>query len=334
MLAECGIRFDSSLFPVVNYRYGFPGVPEGNPSGFAPDWSNSPFPPWRFGGRNIPIAGGAYFRLFPYTFTRVRPAADQSIRAGCGVLYPSVGARPRPPAFEPGRTHPRPPLPAALSQTVPRLRNLLRDFRFGTVSQVLGATDISEIVRRGRRRRCERPDHGAHLCRPGAALLRSAKRSVSTRSTRIGRTFPRQIVDLLFHRVIHRRFALTFEQCGAVDGKTGSRGGLRLRPVRRRICATGSPEVVGLDLAPAMIEIARKAAAEAGVGRPCPPGNRRLHRTGRHRIPSIFPSVSACLITFQILARCSPKCAGLPRGKGFSAFRSAGQCARCRGGCG
>ena len=75
----------------------------------------------------------------------------------------------------------------------------------------------------------------------------------------------RQIVDLLFHRVIHRRFALTFEHCGAVAEKrvleVGCGSGRYVVEFARR-----GAEVVGLDLAPAMIEIARKAAAEAGVG--------------------------------------------------------------------
>ena len=78
------------------------------------------------------------------------------------------------------------------------------------------------------------------------------------------KNFPRQIVDLLFHRVIHRRFALTFEQCGAVAGKrvleVGCGSGRYVVEFARR-----GAEVVGLDLAPAMIEIARTAAAEAGV---------------------------------------------------------------------
>ena len=85
--------------------------------------------------------------------------------------------------------------------------------------------------------------------------------------------FPQQIVDLLFHRVIHRRFALTFEYCGAVAGKrvleVGCGSGRYVVEFARR-----GAEVVGLDLAPAMIEIARTASVEAGVS-----GRTRLETT-------------------------------------------------------
>ena len=146
VLAECGIRFDSSLFPVVNYRYGFPGAPR-EIHRIRPGLVEFPLSTWRFGGRNIPIAGGAYFRLFPYTFTRYGlRRINRSGQAAVFYIHP----------WELDPDHPRLNLAArirvphyrSLGQTVPRLRNLLRDFRFGTVSQVLGATDISASPQR------------------------------------------------------------------------------------------------------------------------------------------------------------------------------------------
>ena len=146
VLCECGIRFDSSLFPVVNYRYGFPGAP-GNIHQVRPGLVEFPLSTLRLGGRNIPIAGGAYFRLFPYTLTKYGlRRINRSGQAAVFYIHP----------WELDPDHPRLNLAArlrvphyrSLGQTVPRLRNLLRDFRFGTVSQVLGATDIRNSPQR------------------------------------------------------------------------------------------------------------------------------------------------------------------------------------------
>src|SRR6185503_10502099 len=72
VLAESGIRYDSSVFPVLNYRYGIEDAPRwpyavqttGGPL------TEFPITTWRVAGRNLPMAGGAYFRIFPYALTR------------------------------------------------------------------------------------------------------------------------------------------------------------------------------------------------------------------------------------------------------------------------
>ena len=67
ILAEEGIRYDSSIFPVYHDRYGIPGANPAihcisTPSG--PLWE---FPPSvaRIGPVNLPVSGGGYFRLYP-----------------------------------------------------------------------------------------------------------------------------------------------------------------------------------------------------------------------------------------------------------------------------
>src|SRR5213075_1478661 len=71
ILAECGIRYDSSIYPVLNYRYGIEDAPRWpyavNGAGSLMEF---PISTWRVLGRNIPIAGGAYFRIYPYAVTR------------------------------------------------------------------------------------------------------------------------------------------------------------------------------------------------------------------------------------------------------------------------
>jgi polysaccharide deacetylase family protein (PEP-CTERM system associated) len=135
ILAELGIRYDSSIFPVSNYRYGIPG---------AERWPHEvgsmlefPISTWRVAGRNVPIAGGAYFRLLPYVVTR------RGIAAANGAGKPVVFYL-HPWEIDPG--HPRIPLPrrvalthyANLRATERRLSRLLGEFRFAPAREVLG----------------------------------------------------------------------------------------------------------------------------------------------------------------------------------------------------
>jgi polysaccharide deacetylase family protein (PEP-CTERM system associated) len=72
VLAECGIRYDSSIFPVVNYRYGIPDAPRWPYQVCCGEKGLMEFPVSTYGfwGRNLLVAGGAYFRIYPYALTR------------------------------------------------------------------------------------------------------------------------------------------------------------------------------------------------------------------------------------------------------------------------
>jgi polysaccharide deacetylase family protein (PEP-CTERM system associated) len=72
VLAEAGLRYDSSIFPVRHDRYGVPEAPR---TPFVLQGTRSEIlelPPltWRVLGQNVPVAGGGYFRLFPPAFMR------------------------------------------------------------------------------------------------------------------------------------------------------------------------------------------------------------------------------------------------------------------------
>lgn len=84
-LIEAGFQYDSSIFPMKHDFYGIPDWPRF--AGYAvkkgDDWlaeaeddraDNSirelPITTLRLAGRNLPIAGGGYFRLLPYSMTR------------------------------------------------------------------------------------------------------------------------------------------------------------------------------------------------------------------------------------------------------------------------
>lgn len=72
VLAEQGIEYDSSIFPIKHSRYGIPEAPrfpytvqcKGRPI------IEFPISTVQLLGHNIPFAGGAYFRLLPYGFVK------------------------------------------------------------------------------------------------------------------------------------------------------------------------------------------------------------------------------------------------------------------------
>jgi polysaccharide deacetylase family protein (PEP-CTERM system associated) len=68
ILKDTGFKYDSSIFPTsFHNRYGFNGI-----SRFPFQFSNGiveiPLSTYRLWGANFPLAGGAYFRLFPYFY--------------------------------------------------------------------------------------------------------------------------------------------------------------------------------------------------------------------------------------------------------------------------
>jgi polysaccharide deacetylase family protein (PEP-CTERM system associated) len=139
ILAELGIRYDSSIYPVHNYRYGIedaPRWPHDLDAGGA-TLREFPITTWRVAGTNLPIAGGAYFRIYPYRMTWLGFRAINGMgQAGTFYLHP----------WELDPEHPRIPLPRRialthyvnLAATRRRLQRLLRDFRFAPMGEVLG----------------------------------------------------------------------------------------------------------------------------------------------------------------------------------------------------
>jgi polysaccharide deacetylase family protein (PEP-CTERM system associated) len=136
ILAELGIRYDSSVFPVRNWRYGIPGFPlEPVKVGAARSVWEVPLSVRRIAGFSVPAAGGAYFRLYPYRVT----AANFRASEACGrfvVFY-----------IHPWELDPDHPFVqvdwratlthyANLGATETRLRRLLADFSFAPLGRV------------------------------------------------------------------------------------------------------------------------------------------------------------------------------------------------------
>lgn len=68
ILKRLGIKFDSSIFPVYNYRYGISHA-RTYPNYIIDGLLELPLSVYETKLINIPVAGGAYFRLFPFALT-------------------------------------------------------------------------------------------------------------------------------------------------------------------------------------------------------------------------------------------------------------------------
>lgn len=138
ILVEEGYLYDSSVFPVVHDLYGMPGATPWVHELETVSGSIFELPPStiRLGGPRIAIAGGGYFRLFPYKITR---ALLKRLEAGGHplVMY-----------FHPWELDPDQPSMNGpwcsrfrhyhnLSKTQERLAQLLEDFSFAPLRDVI-----------------------------------------------------------------------------------------------------------------------------------------------------------------------------------------------------
>jgi polysaccharide deacetylase family protein (PEP-CTERM system associated) len=139
ILLEQGFLFDSSIYPTHHDRYGIPGTPLEPHCIERPGGTLWEFPPpvWRLMKYPLPVGGGGYFRLYPYAVTRRGlHAINAAGRPFAVYLHPWE--------FDPEQPRLRPGLMRAfrhyvgLHRTEGRLVQLLKDFRFGTMSQALG----------------------------------------------------------------------------------------------------------------------------------------------------------------------------------------------------
>ncbi len=95
-----------------------------------------PLPVCRFLGYPVPIGGGGYFRLYPYALTRLGLWRINAAGRPFAVYLHPWEIDPDQPRLHPGRLgtfrH-----YVNLSRTESRLKRLLRDFTFGTLSEAL-----------------------------------------------------------------------------------------------------------------------------------------------------------------------------------------------------
>ena len=146
ILIEEGYEYDASVFPIHHDRYGIPSAPR-HPNTVTRATGailEIPASTIRLGTVNVPIAGGGYFRLMPYWWTRwaCRRVNRRERRPIVFYLHP----------WEIDPAQPRLSAPwlsrfrhyQNLEKTAPRLRRLLADFCFDSIgAAILGSVSAA-----------------------------------------------------------------------------------------------------------------------------------------------------------------------------------------------
>jgi len=139
ILLEEGYAYDTSIFPIHHDRYG---IPDAQRHVHRIERSHGtivemPASTVRLGGVNLPIAGGGYFRLLPYAWTKWGMQRVNRVEREPVVFYLHPWEiDPDQPRLNVGRTT-RVRHYGGLHRTSERLSRLFRDFRFDSVAAVL-----------------------------------------------------------------------------------------------------------------------------------------------------------------------------------------------------
>jgi polysaccharide deacetylase family protein (PEP-CTERM system associated) len=144
VLLEEGYTYDASVFPIRHDRYGMPGAPrhpylERTSAGAIVE---APATTVRLGPMTMPAAGGGYFRIFPYAFTRwaIRRVNEREHRPAIVYLHPWEldPAQPRIRAGHVSRFRHY----TNLHHAEPRLCRLVDEFKFATLGEVLESLEL------------------------------------------------------------------------------------------------------------------------------------------------------------------------------------------------
>jgi polysaccharide deacetylase family protein (PEP-CTERM system associated) len=142
ILIEEGFRYDASIFPVHHDRYGIPVSARHpyrieRPKGAL--WE-APASTVRWAATNLPVAGGGYFRILPYTWTRWGIARLNRVERRPAIFYL------HPWEIDPDQPRLDAPFVSRfrhyrnLHKTETRLRALLGDFAFAPMHAVFTAS--------------------------------------------------------------------------------------------------------------------------------------------------------------------------------------------------
>jgi polysaccharide deacetylase family protein (PEP-CTERM system associated) len=144
VLLEEQYQYDSSIFPIRHDRYGIPvsGRHAYRIERSAGTLIEVPGSTTRIGPLNLPIAGGGYFRILPYWWTRWGIARVNRLERRPAVFYLHPWEiDPEQPKLHAGRLsrfrHYR-----NLHHTESRLRQLLTDFRFDALDSLVASSRL------------------------------------------------------------------------------------------------------------------------------------------------------------------------------------------------
>lgn len=134
ILQELGFKWDSSIFPITHDNYGIPDAPRFAYTLPEHDMIEYPISTALYLGRRIPVAGGGYFRIFPYWLTKMALARINRVEQQPFIFY-----------LHPWEIDPdQPEICNAgwksrirhyrnLEKTEERLNRLLKEFQFGSI---------------------------------------------------------------------------------------------------------------------------------------------------------------------------------------------------------
>jgi polysaccharide deacetylase family protein (PEP-CTERM system associated) len=140
VLVELGFEYDSSIFPVHHDYYGIPDAPRfPHIKRLCDGGCIFEFPPSTLAayGVNLPVAGGGYFRLFPYALTAwaIRRINDKEKQPALVYLHPWEIDPDQPRVAAAWRSQFR--HYQNLRATEAKFTRLLEDFSWGPISEVL-----------------------------------------------------------------------------------------------------------------------------------------------------------------------------------------------------
>lgn len=153
-LCEAGYRYDSSIFPIGHDLYGlrdWPRFPTQAVRSSDGQWRSHPsadsnlpstlleipITTLNLGGRNLPIAGGGYFRLYPYLLTRWGLSRINLTEKQAFVFYLHPWEiDPEQPRMSGAKLKSRVRHYLNLDKTEHRLNRLLSDFKFRKISEI------------------------------------------------------------------------------------------------------------------------------------------------------------------------------------------------------
>jgi polysaccharide deacetylase family protein (PEP-CTERM system associated) len=150
VLLEEGHAYDASVFPVHHDRYGIPSSPRHfhQITRVAGTLWECPPSTVRVAGVNLPVAGGGYFRLLPYAWTRWGISQINRREHRPAVFYvhpweidsgqPRLGVS----GFGAMRHY------ASLGKTEGRLKRLLGEFEWAPLGEVLGVLPSGAMIPR------------------------------------------------------------------------------------------------------------------------------------------------------------------------------------------
>ncbi len=145
ILEELGFAYDSSIFPVHHDNYGIPSAPRFPYRIEGRNLAEFPISTIKLGNLNLPVAGGGYFRLFPYKLTKLGlKSVEREGKPFIFYIHPwefnpdslkVAGLS----ALSSFRTY------INLSRTQGRFRKLISDFSFTTASNVLAGMNLIQV---------------------------------------------------------------------------------------------------------------------------------------------------------------------------------------------